>query len=137
MKLISHRGNLSGPSEYANDPNQIKAVLNMGYDCEVDFWFVNNKYYLGHDKPNFEIKKSFLEKRNLWIHCKNLQALEKVPRKSNYFWHQTDDFTLTSHGYIWTFPGKNVGKKSVLVDHNKEWYKLDYKCHGICTDYLL
>ena len=24
----------------------------------------------------------------------------------NYFWHQTDDFTLTSHGYIWTYPGK-------------------------------
>ena len=137
MKLISHRGNLCGPSEYGNDPNQIKAVLNMGYDCEVDFWFVNNKYYLGHDKPDFEIKKSFLEKRNLWIHCKNLQALEKVPRKSNYFWHQTDDFTLTSHGYIWTFPGKSVGKKSVIVDHNKEWHKLDYKCHGICTDYLL
>ena len=137
MILISHRGNLTGPSDYENDPRQIKAVLNMAYHCEVDFWYVDNQYYLGHDEPKYKIKRSFLEQKNLWVHCKNLAALERVPRKVNYFWHQTDDFTLTSHKYIWTFPEKTVGKKSIIVDNSKDWQTKDYQCHGVCSDYLL
>jgi hypothetical protein len=136
-KKISHRGNLIGPSDYENNPNQIAAVLKMGYDCEIDFWFVNNKYYLGHDKPSFEIKRSFLKQKGLWIHCKNLEALEKVPQSSNYFWHQNDDFTLTSKRYIWTFPKKNTGKKSVIVDNNSNWKEKEYDCFAVCTDYIL
>jgi hypothetical protein len=100
MILISHRGNITGPSDYENDPKQIKAVLNMGFNCEIDLWVKNNKYYLGHDEPTYEVKRSFLQQKGLWIHCKNLKALEQVPSKTNYFWHQNDDFTLTSKGYI-------------------------------------
>ena len=137
MKSISHRGNLVGSSDYENDPNQIKAVLNMGYDCEVDLWVKNSKYYLGHDEPTHEVKRSFLQQRGLWIHCKNLQALEQVPSKTNYFWHQNDNFTLTSREYIWTFPEKNVGKKSVIVDNSPDWREKKYNCFAVCSDYIL
>tara|TARA_R100000482_G_C5131615_1_gene152360 strand:+ start:3848 stop:4267 length:420 start_codon:yes stop_codon:yes gene_type:complete len=137
MKIISHRGNLMGKSDYENDPKQIKACLSLGIDCEIDLWVKDNKYWLGHDEPKYEIKRSFLQQPGLWIHCKNLEALEKAPPKTNYFWHQTDDFTLTSKGYIWTFPGKNVGKKSVIVDNSEDWDTNSYNCFAICTDYVL
>ena len=31
--------------------------------------------------------------------------MKKIDKTFNYFWHQNDKFTLTSKGYIWTFPG--------------------------------
>ena len=52
----------------------------------------------------------------------------------DYFWHQEDDFTLTSKGFVWTFPGKEVGVKSVLVDLNGD--NVDQECYGICSDYV-
>lgn len=126
-----------GKSDYENDPKQIKACLSLGIDCEIDLWIKDNRYWLGHDEPIYEVKRSFLQQAGLWIHCKNLNALQNVPSKSNYFWHQTDDFTLTSKGYIWTFPEKKVGKKSVIVDNNKNWDTKNYNCFAVCTDYVL
>jgi hypothetical protein len=137
MKIISHRGNLNGPSDYENDPRQIKAVLKMGVDCEIDLWIKDNRYYLGHDKPTHEVKRSFLQQKGLWIHCKNLEALEGVPQKTNYFWHQNDDFALTSKGYIWTFPEKNTGKKSVIVDNTEKWKEKNYNCFAVCSNHIL
>ena len=43
MKLISHRGNLSGPiPESENNPSYITNAINKGFDVEVDFWFTPN-----------------------------------------------------------------------------------------------
>tara|TARA_R110000782_G_scaffold178512_1_gene269377 strand:+ start:2020 stop:2436 length:417 start_codon:yes stop_codon:yes gene_type:complete len=137
MKIISHRGNLTGESNLENNPKQISKVLSLGFDCEIDLWIKENKYFLGHDTPTFEIDKSFLEQPGLWIHCKNLESLEKISPKLNYFWHQTDDFVLTSKGYIWTFPNKPVNKKSVIVDKGNNWKSKDYDCFAVCVDYVL
>ena len=65
MKIISHRGNIKGPSDFENDPRQIKSILNMGCDCEIDLWIKDNKYYLGHDEPTYEVKRSFLQQKGL------------------------------------------------------------------------
>ena len=55
MKLISHRGNISGPNpERENHPEYIFEVLQAGYDVEIDVWFVDNKFMLGHDEPQYE-----------------------------------------------------------------------------------
>jgi hypothetical protein len=137
MKLISHRGNTNGPSNLQNHPDQIEKVLSLGFDCEIDLWFNDNKYFLGHDYPQFEVDEEFLELDRLWIHCKNLAALENCPIGSNYFWHQDDDRTLTSKGYIWTFPNQKVGKKSIIVDNDKNWKSKNYDCFGVCSDYIL
>ena len=51
----------------------------------------------------------------------------------NYFWHETDTLTLTSKGYIWVYPGKQIVKNSIAVlpeifnDNISE-------CVGICSD---
>jgi hypothetical protein len=142
MKLISHRGNLIGKSnDLENHPDQIMSVLDQDYDCEIDLWVVSNQCYLGHDAPTHKIDWSFLEKQGLWIHAKNIEALYALSsnRKLNFFWHQEDDFTLTSQGYIWTYPGKPMTTNSVMV--LPEWQDPDFKnlnlnCYGICSDYI-
>ena len=74
MIFISHRGNLTGKNpEMENKPSYISDALNQGYHCEVDVWFVDNKFMLGHDEPKygfpFVLFRSFYIK--LWINCKN------------------------------------------------------------------
>jgi hypothetical protein len=55
MILISHRGNISGPNpEQENHPDYIWAAIQAGYDVEVDVWFENGKFMLGHDEPQYE-----------------------------------------------------------------------------------
>ena len=57
----------------------------------------------------------------------------------NYFWHQDDDYTLTSKKYIWAYPGKSYTHNTVIVMpewNNMVWDTLRVtNCHGICTDY--
>ena len=81
MILVSHRGNLSGPDpDKENNPTQVNKTLDLGYDCEVDLWIKDDVWYLGHDEPKYEIDINFLSRPRLWIHVKNLEGLEKIPR---------------------------------------------------------
>ena len=143
MIFISHRGNLTGKKpEMENKPSYISDALNQGYHCEVDVWFVDNKFMLGHDEPKygfpFVLFRSFYNK--LWIHCKNteaISALNDFPETHllNYFWHQNDDVTLTSKGYIWAYPGKQQIKNSIAV--LPEIYNDDIsQCIGVCSDII-
>lgn len=143
MKLIAHRGLFTGPDgNIENRPDQINLAISEGYDCEIDLWFKDYKLYLGHDTPDYEISPNFLKnnKDRLWIHAKNLEALYWLTNTTyNYFWHQSDDFVLTSHGYIWTYPDKPLTGKSIML--MPEWNTLDInismlKCFGICSDYV-
>jgi hypothetical protein len=83
-------------------------------------------------------------KDNLWIHCKNIEALYEFSRGTsgfNYFWHQNDSFTLTRRNHIWTYPGQSYTAKSIIVmpelsiNLNQFDDLIAYNCHGICTDY--
>jgi hypothetical protein len=143
MFKISHRGNLTGPNiERENTISYVEEALNDNYSCEVDLWLANNTLFFGHDEPQYLVPKGFLEhnKDLLWIHCKNLNALDYLTKNNlglNFFWHQNDDFTLTSKGFIWTFPGKPTVQKSVLVNLGKpssELISLDIS--GLCSDYI-
>ena len=53
MKIIAHRGNLSGPTQTENHPDQIKKALDLGFDVEIDVWYKENKVFLGHDFPQY------------------------------------------------------------------------------------
>ena len=77
MVLISHRGNINGKiEEYENYPPYIDSALKQGYDVEIDVWFVNDEWWLGHDEPQYKISTEWLEERQdkLWMHCKNVDA---------------------------------------------------------------
>ena len=74
----------------------------------------------------------------LWIHCKNIGAIEffhKLDSDFNYFWHETDTLTLTSKGYIWVYPNKQPVKNSIAV--LPELHNDDVSCCiGVCSDYI-
>jgi hypothetical protein len=141
MKLISHRGNLIGPNlERENSPSYLQEALDKGFDVEIDFWIIEDKLYLGHDKPQYLISDSWLTQYlyRIWVHCKNPEAIiylqENYPQ-INYFWHQEDTLTLTSKKYIWVYPGKQPIKDSIAV--MPEIYNDDIsQCSGICSDYI-
>ncbi|MDB2655838.1 hypothetical protein N9Y52_04930 [Candidatus Pelagibacter bacterium] len=135
MIFISHRGFINGPDKIIeNNPKQIKSLLDQKINVEIDIYFYKNQFYLGHDEPVYEINQSFLENDLLWCHAKNNNALEELKKtKSHFFWHQKDDYTITSRGYIWVYPGKPLIKDSICV--LPEQHNLDYsKCYGVCTD---
>ncbi len=137
MTYISHRGNLNGPDiNLENSPSQIKTALSRGLDCEIDVWFINNHFLLGHDEPSYAVKEVFLENKKLWCHAKNLAALEKMLANKliHCFWHDQDRHTLTSRGYIWTVTGRPTEKKSVIVKLEPP-VPSGLKSYGICTDY--
>ena len=141
MKLIAHRGLTNGPDvNLENRPEQIELALSQGFDCEIDFWVVNSEFYLGHDRPDYPINKEFLSKSGLWIHTKNLAALRWLTDTSLcYFWHQKDDFVLTSNNFIWTYPGKELTRRSISVlpeRHDPELKNIDINCYGICSDFV-
>lgn len=140
MILISHRGNLNGRDESnENKPAYIDAALRNGFDVEIDIWMTGNTLYLGHDIPMYIISEKWIEERksNLWIHCKNVEAIEwfAYHNKYNYFWHETDTVTITSKGYLWAYPGKQPIKHTIAVV--PELYNDDLSvCKGICSDYI-
>lgn len=147
MKLIAHRGLTNGPdSNLENRPTTIQHALSQGFDCEVDFWVVehssHNRYYLGHDSPTYEIDWEFVEQPGLWIHAKNLQALYLLGADSrlNFFWHENDAHTLTSQGYIWTYPEQSLTKHSIML--MPEWSDQTFdsvvsaECYGVCSDWV-
>ena len=138
MILVAHRANLTGPDySTANTPHQINKVMELGLNCEVDVWKVNDDFFLGHDEPKYKTELEFLKNDKLWCHAKNLEALESMLYNNIHcFWHETDKFTVTSKGYIWTFPGEKVVDKSVVVHKDADWEN-KYDCHAVCSDYLI
>ena len=143
MKLIAHRGLIDGPEKtLENNPIHIQQVCNMGFECEVDLRVLDGEFFLGHDYAQYKIDKKFLFINLLWIHAKNSEALfwlSSEGNQLNYFWHNTDDYTLTSKGYIWAYPGKPLSNKSIMV--MPEWNydicnNIEFDCHGVCSDYI-
>ena len=146
MRLISHRGNVDGKyPQYENLPEYVDKALNLGYDVEVDLWIDNDGYYLGHDEPTYPINLKWLTDRylHLWIHCKDVATLHEFSTKTsgyNFFFHDKDDYTLTSKQYIWAYPGKSYTDHTVMVmpewKEDVDWDTLRAtNCFGICTDY--
>jgi len=136
MKLISHRGHTDGIlSGQDNKPEYILQALEKGFDVEIDVWcFGDGGYWLGHDKPQYHVDENYLENPKFWCHAKNIEALYEMQRNGIHcFWHQEDDVTLTSEGYMWTYPGKRLTKNSIAVLPEK---KLDVEIAGICSDYV-
>ena len=139
MKYISHRGNIDGVyPDFENNPIYINKALKNGFDVEIDVWCLDNRWYLGHDSAQHEITVSYLKDKRFWCHAKNIDALHGMLKEGDIhcFWRQDDDVTLTSKGYMWTYPGKPLTNNSICVlpEKNKEIPK---KVFGICSDFII
>lgn len=151
MKIIAHRGNINGPNpEMENNPDYILKTLSLDYDCEIDVRLIDNNIYLGHDFSQYKINIDFLlnNSQRLWIHCKNIEALDFLHKykELNIFWHESDQYTITSKGYIWSYIGVKTTKNVICV--MPELFYDDYidiigrkninhTLYGVCTDYVL
>ena len=142
MRLISHRGNLNGPiPEKENHPDYIWEALQAGYDVEIDVWWVDGKFKLGHDGPQYDFPFDLLTNfhTKLWIHCKNMDALSYLNEldssgsKLNYFSHEDDLGVLTSRGYIWS---THLYKRGILVMPEVFGKEPNEHTLGVCSDYI-
>ena len=139
MKLISHRGNVNGREPFnENHPNYLLEAISLGFEIEADFWCVSGQLFLGHDKPQYKINKEFLLNDKIWCHAKNIEALELLLKMGVHcFWHQTDDYTITSRGVIWAYPGKKLNNSAICVmpelHHGNQHV---FNCAGICSDFI-
>jgi hypothetical protein len=140
MIIISHRGNLTGPDKKTeNTREQITKALGLGFHVEIDVWYVDNLLYLGHDKPENEIDLEFIKNEKLWCHAKNINALNQMVKLNIHcFWHQNDDYALTTNNFIWTYPGNQLSTKSICVMPELSNYtnKEILNCAGICSDFI-
>ena len=144
MILIAPRGLLEGPDKsIENKPEQILKAIDAGFDVEIDLWVVNSEIWLGHDAPQYLVPASFIERHSLylWIHAKNLAALRwLLDTKCRYFWHENDQFTLTSNQKIWSFPTSELTAHSIqllpeLADQALD--NVNINCYGVCSDYVV
>ena len=162
-RIIAHRANLGGPNpEVENNPEQIDKCIEKGYDVEIDLRIDESTktLWLGHDTPDYKVTWYWLAQRlrNLWIHCKDYNTLVELSSHEtskdngfdipaggcNFFWHQEDEYTLTSNNIIWAYPGKPDNLKTTNLLNTvlvmPEWNKIDWetlkllRCYGICTD---
>lgn len=142
MILISHRGNLEGSiGSMENNPEYVDKAILMGYDVEVDVWYIDSKFFLGHDSPQYEVQLDWFiqRKNNLWLHSKNVESLIFFQKNScdlNFFWHENDKVTMTSKSFIWAYPGTQPIENSIAV--LPEVFNDELKsCIGICSDYII
>lgn len=119
MRWISHRGNLTGKQpDRENSPHYIFEALAEGYWCEIDVWLTGTGIMLGHDNPQYSVNEKMLQHPKLICHAKNKEALAYMlnMKRVHCFWHENDEYTLTSKNWIWTYPGKPaIGKKSYIA----------------------
>ena len=137
MIFISHRGNINGKNEVReNSPYYIMEALAMGFDVEIDVWYLNDKFFLGHDEPKYPIEVKFLMNEKFWCHAKNVEALLRMQNYDiHYFWHENDKITLTSKNHIWAYPTIDYPTFSIAV--LPEIYNSEItNCNGICSDYV-
>jgi len=138
MKLISHRGNTQGTSKDENKPEYIESALEY-FDCEIDVWWEDG-WLLGHNEPKYPVRKEFILKDGLWCHAKTIQTLYRLLEIGTHcFFHYKDGVTLTSRGYMWTYPGGELTPKSICVLPKifGPGIAKRPKCAGICSDNIV
>lgn len=137
IKIISHRGNIDGPKpDCENNPTYIQSALDLGFDVEIDIWFIDGNFYLGHDSPTYLVEYFWLKQRSnkLWFHAKNFNAVIQLSKDSdiNYFWHENDKMTLTSKGIPWCYPNNFILNGITVITDDKLSCK---NIFGVCTDF--
>ena len=148
--LIAHRGNVTGPKpESENDPEYLRAALEMGYDVECDVelsasgvrWFLNHEgnpkiYTL--DDPRDLARGAY--RQRVWFHAQDPRTLMKLAEIGlRGFFHTGEDVVMTTTGDFWFYPGKEPsfgGTKVVQVLNSDTVSGANLNAAAICSDYV-
>lgn len=144
MKLIAHRGNMLGPNpKLENSPEYIDDAIKNGFEVEIDLRLIDGQLFLGHDYDGvlYLINWEFLYDRqdSLWIHCKDAESLEYCLDNSlRCFYHNVDQYTMTSNGLIWAYPGSPIICNTIYICVLPEEKKqaVPENIYGVCSDYV-
>tara|TARA_R110000868_G_scaffold9602_3_gene47294 strand:- start:179 stop:652 length:474 start_codon:yes stop_codon:yes gene_type:complete len=142
MKFISHRGNLQGRHKInENIPSVIENVISNGYNVEIDVWESDDKLYLGHDEPQWNVSLEFFKSNydKLLIHCKDDASLFRLSSLPilDLFSHADDKFTLSSKGKILIHPHTiTTYRKGILIMPEMSHYTVEeiLQFDGIVSD---
>lgn len=142
MKLIAHRGNWKGRiQELENSLFLLDSAICAGFDVEVDVWKVDNGLFLGHDGPEISVSAGIIQllAPYAWFHAKNYCALEFLLKEGHHvFTHDGDDYTITSKGFVWAYPGKPIGPLGVAcMPEAASGFVVPAEAYGVCSDNLL
>jgi hypothetical protein len=143
MKFYAHRGNISGPkSELENTRAYIDEAFRNGFDVEIDVRYINGKYYLGHDKPQEEITKQFLEDSRLLVHAKTIETFQKLLKYPTIhsFYQDLDHVCLTSKNKVLyhedaKFPSK-YSNDEIVVDLNGKLAGINFDAYGVVSHWV-
>jgi len=156
MEIISHRGNLNGPSPL--EENTIKAITDafaLGFSVEFDIRYHDVDFWLGHDSAQERIDFYLLDeltntyKGNMYIHCKTIETLQHLiaryftPRGMKQlfnsvvnkrwipFFHDSDDCILLNNNLIWAHP--KTKSRALYMQHETIMVDSDMKLFGNVT----
>ena len=137
MIFIAHRGNINGRNpKKENRADYLFEALNKGYDIEIDCWFEDKQWWLGHDEPKYKTGTTIF--KTAWCHAKNKEALAEFSKMKhiNYFWHDEDSYTITSKGYTICHVGEPVLPGSICVMPEEKMIGDIRQCSGVCSDII-
>ena len=137
MILISHRGNINGRNpNLENGQRYCQKAIDAGYNVEIDVHFYEGILWTGHDRPQYRVDDDFLLQEEVWCHAKDIMALRRLLElETHCFFHQNDPVTLTSKGYMWTYPTQPLTEKSICVKPEVQLIALKHSA-GICSDVI-
>lgn len=139
MRLISHRGNTLGRNIFEeNTIPYINKAISEGFEVEIDLWYVNEKYYLGHDSAENEISISELQKDKVLVHCKNVECLMQLKEEFNCFFHESEKIVLSSSGDVILHVDYGTLESAIAIVPERNCAKKEdlLKCSGVCSDYI-
>ena len=144
MSFELNQRNTFGPNpEKENSPDYILDAIERGYDAEIDVWYADKKWYLGHDNAQYLIEESFLKNRSLWCHAKNIETfIQLLKIGAHAFFINEDHATLTSKRYVWLSPthGHIIPGVICVMPEDARWHDASKDqlrdCRGICSDFV-
>lgn len=145
QQFIAHRGNEKGRFAHdENKPEKIEELHQKGIVCEIDIWYKENQWWLGHDAPETKVTFEWLMKNPslCLIHCKNYQALDTLHRECgsqgydvNLFYHTVEDYALTSRGHIIVHPNQTCLPDSIeMMPELSKTRDMKKRSNYVCSD---
>lgn len=137
MILISHRGNINGANpDSENCPDYVFEAIRLGYDVEVDVWKVGDKWFLGHDAPEYEVDINSLPIDKIWFHAKDMESFISLFYSGAHVFYQTTEVVVvTNKGHLWYHTG-HVSMYGICVLPEKNGFLVFDTSSGICSDYI-
>ena len=144
---ICHRGNLHERIQTSeNKPQVLQSRDAQHLDIECDVWWQQGKLWLGHDRPEHEVRLEWLAQspRRL-IHAKDGATFEHLLQESgkraldiHVFYHTTEDYALTNKGIVIVYPGLPLlqGSLCMMPEYTTNPYPLAdrEKIFMLCSD---